>query len=236
MPPVKKTSRAVLIFESPWSLDKYDQNRSSVLPFVEGIAKHSHNIEVFHTRFYDFESFKLALQELTKVKFTNTVVYICAHGWKDEIGGAKLRDLLAWVGEYSKDVNITGVMLGSCFVGKNTDLIGFLLSGTNIVWCAGYSSSSDWLSGTMIDVSILQKMLLANEKDFSDGKKLISKFGDALSHFSKNHIIGDDYEENKIPLSESLTISIQPRGQGKKARNVSSDVWSAWAELQGDNK
>ncbi|MGZ8945237.1 MAG: hypothetical protein ACXW1W_07385 [Methylococcaceae bacterium] len=232
MPPVVKESRAILVFEGPWGLDEFDQNRSSVLPFVEGIAKCNHNVEVFHTRFYDLNSFKLALQELTKVQFTNTVVYISAHGWKNKIGGVKLATLLAWIGVYSKEVNITGVMLGSCFVGESSDLIGYLLRGTNMVWCAGYSSSSYWLSGSMIDISILHNMLLVDEKAFSDGDKLINEFGDALSHFSRNYIIGEDYKGNKIPLCKSLTISIQPKGQGKKPRDVSSDIWSAWADSQ----
>ncbi len=236
MSSVTKTSRAILVFEGPWSLDEYDQNRSSVLPFVEGIAKYSHSVEVFHTRFYDLKSFKSALQELTKVKFTNTVVYICAHGWKNKIGGAKLSDLLAWVGVYSKEVNITGIMLGSCFVGENRNSIGYFLEGTNMVWCAGYSSDSDWLSGTMIDISILHNMLFIDEKDFNDGDKLINEFGTALSHFSQNYIIGEDYKGNEISLSKSLTILIQPRGQGKKARDVSSDIWSTWAESQWKKK
>ena len=31
--------RAILVLESPWELDSHDANRSSVLPFVEGVAK-----------------------------------------------------------------------------------------------------------------------------------------------------------------------------------------------------
>lgn len=49
----KSNRRAILILESPWELDSTDTNRSSVLPFVEGIAKLTGNTDVFHANFYD---------------------------------------------------------------------------------------------------------------------------------------------------------------------------------------
>ena len=45
--------RAILVLESPWELDGTDMNRSSVLPFVEGVAKLAENTDVFHANFYD---------------------------------------------------------------------------------------------------------------------------------------------------------------------------------------
>ena len=48
----KHTNKAILILESPWELDDGDANRSSVLPFIEGVAKINGDIEVYHANFY----------------------------------------------------------------------------------------------------------------------------------------------------------------------------------------
>ncbi len=40
--------RAILVLECPWELDANDSNRTSVLPFVEGIAKLVGDVEVYH--------------------------------------------------------------------------------------------------------------------------------------------------------------------------------------------
>lgn len=45
--------RAILVLESPWALDDSDSNRSSVRPFVEGMAKMEPDVDVFSANFYD---------------------------------------------------------------------------------------------------------------------------------------------------------------------------------------
>jgi hypothetical protein len=37
--PKHTSSNCILVIESPWELDGQDSNRSSVVPFIEGIAK-----------------------------------------------------------------------------------------------------------------------------------------------------------------------------------------------------
>lgn len=51
------SNRAILILESPWELDYSDSNRTSVLPFVEGVGKLAGDTEVYHANFYDKNSF-----------------------------------------------------------------------------------------------------------------------------------------------------------------------------------
>ena len=63
-------------------LDDGDANRSSVLPFIEGVAKLAGDTEVYHANFYDKRSFEMALDCLCKTKFQNTIVYVAAHGYK----------------------------------------------------------------------------------------------------------------------------------------------------------
>lgn len=45
------SSNAILVLKSPWGLDENDNNRSSVVPFMQGIAKFTGDTEVFHANF-----------------------------------------------------------------------------------------------------------------------------------------------------------------------------------------
>lgn len=44
---VSRASRAILVLEAPWALDEADAHRTSVLPFIEGIAKLAGDVEVY---------------------------------------------------------------------------------------------------------------------------------------------------------------------------------------------
>lgn len=220
------SNRAILVLEAPWELDDSDSNRSSVMPFVEGIAKYAGGTEVYHANFYDKSSFGKALDCLCKEKFRNTIVYMAAHGYKKETGNVKVSDALVLIGIKSRGCNITGVMLGSCFVGENNTTMEACLEGTNLKWCAGYSSSSYWLSGTMIDCSILAHMSQLEGDDFKSRDLIIQTLGSAISNFSSSCPIGEDYQEVSVSLEDSLQFVVQPAGQGQRARTVSSEVFS----------
>lgn len=118
MPRHHYSNRAILILENPWELDSADCNRTSVLPFVEGIAKLAGDTEVFHANFYDKRSFDRALEILCSARFNNAVIYIAAHGSKSKVGGVKLEDILFAIGDHSKNTNITGIMLDPALPGR----------------------------------------------------------------------------------------------------------------------
>lgn len=228
----RNAGRAILVLECPWEVDDLDANRTSVLPFVEGVAKFAGDTDVFHANFYDKSSFEKALKYLCKAKHENATVYIAAHGFREEIGNMKMHSLLYSVGEVSRTCNITGVMLGSCFVGGNTTTMEVFIEGTNLKWCAGYSSSSYWLSGTLVDCAILSQMTRMEEADFSSRNNLIDGFAEALALFSDTSKIGVDYDEKPVSLRESFRVVIQPSGQGNRAKDVSDEIFEARSMLQ----
>ncbi|MFV3334980.1 hypothetical protein ACNFIA_28980 [Pseudomonas sp. NY15437] len=232
MPRHHSSNRAVLILENPWKLDDGDCNRTSVLPFVEGIAKLAGDTEVFHANFYDKRSFDRALEILCSARFNNAVIYIAAHGTKGKVGGVKLEDLLFAIGEHSKNTNITGIMLGSCFVGTETDTIEVFMQGTNIKWCAGYSSSCEWLPGTMIDCSIMASMLELDEDEMSDRETMIELLAQALAPFSRTYVIGEDADDNAMTMEDSIRVVMQPSGRGNRARHVTEEVLEEHEKLQ----
>lgn len=227
----KRSSRAIIVLEAPWGLDDTDANRTSVLPFVEGIAKYSGDTEVIYANFYDESSFNKALVHLTKCRYKNAVVYLAAHGENDQIGDVDLLNALGAIGKVSKDCNITGVMLGSCFVGGNRSTIEAKIQGSNLHWCVGYASESSWLPGAMIDCSILANMLFLDKRHFESRNSIISNLAHAISSFSDNFFIGKNSEGEPVALVDSLKIVIQPIGQGKRASSVTAEVFEARKQL-----
>jgi len=233
----RSANRGILVLESPWELDDTDSNRSTVLPFIEGIAKMAGDTDVAHANFYEENSFKKALECLCKVRYESTVVYIAAHGYEKNIGDVPIHKVLAAVTSLSKKYNITGIVFGSCFVGENVSAIEVWLEESNILWAAGYSSSSFWFEGTLIDCSLISKMLQLSEEDISSLKRecLVEAFSDALKVFNLNMVIGHDYDEGEVILRDSLKIIAQPRGRGYRAKDISQKIFDEIDSLSGSD-
>lgn len=222
-----RASRAIFVLESPWELDCADANRTSVLPFVEGIAKLAGDTEVCYANFYDDTSFSKALECLCKCHYKNAVVYVAAHGFKNKIGDVDLLKALTRIGVVSQECNITGVMLGSCFVGENKTTLEVCIQNSNLHWFAGYASESSWLEGTMIDCAILARMMFLDGRHFDSKNSLIQNFAAAISLFSDQFVIGNNYDGNEVTLANSLKFVIQPTGQGKRPCSVTTQVFDA---------
>ncbi|MBO2552362.1 hypothetical protein ACLKZ7_02380 [Shewanella algae] len=235
----QNSTRAILVLEAPWEIDSADSNRTSVLPFVDGVAKLAGDTEVYLANFYDKSSFGKALDCLCKTKFLNTIVYIAAHGFEDKVQGIKLLDALSAVASKSRAYNITGVLLGSCFVGENVSAMQACIEDSNLKWCVGYSSTCDWLPGTMIDTAILAEMsqLDPDSDDFKSRDLIVKHFAEALNPFSLTFPIGEDYERSPVQLQNSIRFVVQPAGQGKQSKDVSADVfreYKIFQRIEGD--
>lgn len=221
--------RAIYVLESPWGLDEGDANRSSVLPFIEGVAKYAGDIEVLHANFYDTSSFRKALACLARTRYQNAIVYIAAHGNGSSIGGVKTHDLLSEIGAIAKSLNVTGALLGACLAGRDTIKMEAYTEGTNLRWCGGYSASVAWLEGTLLDCSILSRMLDLDDEDFSDTEAIVDALADAVAPFSRTFGIG----EKKAPaaLDASIEFVVQAKGR-RAAKTVTEDVFAAWDRKQ----
>lgn len=224
--------RAILVLESPWGLDDADANRSSVIPFIEGVAKLAGDTEVFHANFYDKSSFAKALDCLCKTRYRNTTVYIAAHGSERRVGNVDLLEALIQINSRSRDYNITGVLLGACYAGKASSTLQACIEESAIRWCVGYASSAKWMEGTLIDCAILSVMSELTEADHRDADRLTEALAEALAPFSASYPIGEDGKDRPVTLKDSLQAVVQPAGQGYKARNVSGQVFHAHARRQ----
>ncbi|QLJ10127.1 hypothetical protein [Pseudoalteromonas sp. JSTW] len=229
------SSNAILVLESPWGLDENDNNRSSVVPFMQGIAKFTGDTEVFHANFYDKKSFDFALDCITREGFKNTIIYVAAHGYKNKIGNVNVDHILAEVSSISKKQNITGLLFGSCFIGKKTIEMEVYIQESGLRWCMGYASSCNWLEGTMIDAAIIAAMISLDNVDFESRDEINSSFANAIAPFAENFIIGDDYPEKPISIRDSLKFVCQPEGKGYRAKEVTDEVFEIAKELRFDN-
>jgi hypothetical protein len=214
--------KAILVLESPWSLDDSDSNRTSVLPFVEGIGKLAGNTHVYHANFYDKSSFKKALDCLCKIPYDSTIIYIAAHGYKKKIGGVHIDDVIFEIADKSRIYNITGIHLGSCHVGENTINMEAFIQDSNLVWCSGFASTTKWFEGTLIDCAILNQM--AQQETFTNREDIVESLAAAIAPFNPNYHIGDNYHGDAICIEDSIQFVVQPHGKGFKALTVSEDV------------
>lgn len=217
---------AILVLESPWKLDDHDAHRSSVLPFVQGIAKMHGNTEVYCLNFYNKASFNVALECLCRQKFDNTIVYVAAHGSKTHIGGVSLDDLLFAVNEKSKKFNIKGLMLGSCFAGSKTERLEVFVEDSKLTWCAAYSSSCYWLQGTMLDCAIIHSALNIEDEQYRTREEMEEAFAAAVAPYAPNAVIGTNAKDEQVALSDSLQFVIQPEGRGFRAQLASEKIFT----------
>ncbi|MCO4786808.1 MAG: hypothetical protein KC467_12880 [Marinomonas atlantica] len=229
---------AIIVLENPWELDPTDAHRSSVLPFIEGIAKYHEDTRVYYANFYDKKSFQTALDILCKDNFDNIVVYVAAHGFKDKLAGTlKLSNALFLIGEKSKKFNISGVLLGSCFVGQNATLIEVFTESTRLRWCAGYASTTWWMEGTLIDCSILNRMLfMSAEEDFNSHDEIVKEFARGIEMFNFDNPVGTDEHKNPVSFRESIRLYTQPKGRGQRAKNSTDAVWEYLDDLYCDDE
>ena len=221
-----RSNRAILVLESPWELDETDANRTSVIPFVEGVGKLTGDTAVHYANFYDKSSFKKGLDCLCKGNLKSRIVYIAAHGERDRVSGAKLMDLLLALADKSRDFQIDGVVVGACFAGGNTAEIEACIEGSGLKWCVGYNAAINWLPASLVDCSIMAAMSRLRSDVFKSRDRLVSKLAESLALFDPNTTIGKSLRGKNVSLRNTLTVVVQPVGQGFRAKDVSEEIWS----------
>jgi hypothetical protein len=85
----------------------------------------------------------------------------------------------------------------------------------------------DWFSGTLLDLAILKEMLCLRKRDIEDRETILEKVRKALGLFNQDAIVGTDKEKQPVPLSELISLVIQPSGQGHKPRDASEELFAA---------
>lgn len=223
---MKRNKTALVILEHPWGLDTEDQNVVSVLPYFQGLEKLEASFDLYHSAFYEAHSFEAALNELTKMDYKNYYVYVACHGRGLRLGRMNLGNMLHKLNAKAQHINLVGVLLGACLVGRNTHYFEAYTESSAIVWKMGYKCSVNWLEGTLLDLKLLQTLMALKDKQLQDKQPIITAVNQATQVFNADSEIGEDRDESPMLLRDSLSLVVQPRGQGHKAKDYSSRLFS----------
>lgn len=173
----------------------------------------------------------MALDQLTKLDYDRYYIYIASHGHGKRLQSIKLNHILSKINDKAQQKNIVGVVIGACLVGRNTTHFETHTVASSIVWKFGYKCAVNWLDGTLLDLKVFDSLLNAKKNDFSEASKIIRRFREAISLYDPNQSIGTDVTkiddagkeyEPDMAIQDSLTLVIQPKGQGHKAKDYSS--------------
>jgi len=230
-------SYAVLVLEQPWWDLNDDPGQTSVRHFLDGLSRLD-GLPTFYATFYDTNSFGHALKYLVdarKLKFVDhLIVYVASHGAGARLGNGNtpsmnLRTVFERIEQFGKG-KVVGVILDSCEVGAQLDIIDAGMTQTKLSWLLGYGASVDWLASSLINLHVLSVMARLKSAELKKAQKLTAAVQEAFGLFNPFLVIDDDedkvmqVDDDPLALSEVLTVSIQARG--KKPQLLSpKDIW-----------
>ena len=162
---------------------------------------------------------------MLEAEYEEYYIYIACHGNGRKLENMHLTSALDAINRQAKAKNIIGVVTGACLVGENVTHFEVFSESSFIVWQFGYKCSVNWLDGTLIDLKVFDTLIGLTEPHLYDREEVIALFQLALTDFRPDASIGTNKKDDPMPLSSSLTLVIQPRGQGHKAKDNSSDLF-----------
>lgn len=237
-------SYAVLVLEQPWWDLNDDPGQTSVSHFLDGLSRLD-GLPTFYATFYDTSSFGQALKYLVdarKLDFVDhLIVYVASHGAGARLGNGNAPDmnlgtLFDRIKKYGKG-KVVGVILDSCELGAQFDMIEAGMKKTKIRWLVAYGASVDWLTSTLINLHVLSVMANLEPDELKTVKALKVAMRKAFGLFNPNLAIEDDEnglvendDEGSLTLSEILTVGV--RASNKQPQVLApDDVWPDYADV-----
>lgn len=119
-----------------------------------------------YAQFADPNAFNSCIKQLKNA--THKYLYIGSHGYLDGIYGANEANPLTYTIIKNRIANLRGLYLGTCLFGQSEILTKFL-KDTDLVWCAGYKNSVDWVDSSALDLAFWKIFQIYNTQK---GKKV----------------------------------------------------------------
>jgi hypothetical protein len=148
--------------------------------------------------------------------FTRLFLYVAAHGSKRRVVNMNLNTLLDAIKGKACAANIEGIVLGSCNVGTNIEDIKSAITACNTVWMMGYKGKVEWLSSTIIDLSVFESMMALAPGKLDDKDMIVKQFSMAIAKFNGKYMIARNDQCAWIKLEDAISLVVQPRGKGHK--------------------
>lgn len=138
-------------------------------------------------------------------------MYIGSHGYYYVIYGTSTANPLTYTIIKNRVGDLRGLYLGTCLFGRPETLMKFL-KDTDLMWCAGYKNSVDWVDSSALDLAFWKIFQTYNTKK---GKKveltmienilleLRSKYSSLILELGFNFVIRrkDDKGKDSIELA-----------------------------------
>ncbi len=219
------SNTALLVIEGLWWTPEEKPKRPSVFHFLEGLESIQGDFNIYYANFYEKTGFRRALEDdLTNTSEDRLFLYVAAHGTGKRIGGLKAKTgmklpaMFKAVKNAANYSNIEGVLIGSCSVGNNIDDFISTTKNSHIAWIFGYTCEIGWMASTLIDVSIFEHLIALRKSELKSRKKILDAFEKALGRFNGDYILCKE-KGKAIPLKDAVTLVVQPRRAGYKARD-----------------
>lgn len=236
-------SCAILVLEQPWWDLHQDPSQTSVRHFLDGLAR-LEGLPIFYATFYDTASLGQALEYLMDARkldeVDQLVVYIAAHGSGARLGNRRaaatnLSTVFDRIRRHGRG-KVVGVLLDSCEVGGQNDIIQQGMTAAGIHWVIGYTQAMDWLTTMLINIHILSVMSGLTRKECNGRRRLRQRIQVAFAPFSPflPMPVGEDDDESEddddAVLCKAVSVFVQ-NTLTRPERLAEEEVWPALAEL-----
>jgi hypothetical protein len=225
--PSSKSPMALLILEGPWWTPEQKPKRPSVLSFFEGMENYRGDFNIYYSNFYEKTGFRRALEDdLLHTREDRLFLYVAAHGYPHMFGGMKstrgmqIGTLMRAVKHAAHYTQIEGVVLGSCNIGSNVGDFAKTITSSHIAWMFGYTCEIDWMTSTMVDVSVFEQMMSLKRADLRSMDAILTACARGLQRFNPGFLICREEGGERVRLADAFTFVVQPRGRGRKPRDV----------------
>jgi hypothetical protein len=93
------SNKAILILENIWwDLSERDGNKTSVLPFFEGISRRNEDVQIYYMTFVDAKSFEKSLDHLLTAVQERLYIYVASHGYGKRLGSINFSNISKMIG------------------------------------------------------------------------------------------------------------------------------------------
>lgn len=186
------------------------------------------DFNIYYSNFYEKNGFIRALRDdLTHTREGRLFLYVAAHGYQRMFAGLaskrgmQLSTLLRELKNAANYSNIEGVVLGSCTVGSNVEEFMNTIKSSKIVWMFGYTCEIDWMTSTLIDLSVFEQMMGLEKSQLRNRQQILDRFARALRRFDQDYLICSEAAA-PVRLADAVTLVIQPRGRGKRPEDATT--------------
>lgn|GEM_PF-5587568 len=148
----------LIVAEGHWN-DYSNRTVKSLFDLLSDLLRSNANAYKY-MQFVDAPSFGACMKQIYDPD-VHRYLYIGSHGDEDGIAGSSDASNLSYSIIRNRLGDLEGLYLGTCEFGTPDRLYNFV-NESNLMWCAGYKNSIDWLDSSALDMAFWKIFQLNN--------------------------------------------------------------------------